>query len=125
MVSGLKVNIIKSLLVGIDINQSWFEEVASVLNCKVGTLPFKYFGLPIGGDPRIEAMWKPVVDAVRSRLSGWNNRYISIGGRNFIKICLVCITSLFFFSFFKALLGIISKLESIFKNFLWGLGRGI
>ena len=38
--SGLKVNFSKSLLVGINIGDSWLVEAASLLNCKVGKIPF-------------------------------------------------------------------------------------
>jgi len=37
--SGLKVNFHKSLLVGINIGESWLSEAASILNCKVGKIP--------------------------------------------------------------------------------------
>jgi hypothetical protein len=50
--SGLKVNFNKSMLVGINIAESWLNEAASILNCKVGKVPFLYLGLSIGGNPR-------------------------------------------------------------------------
>ncbi|PNY01091.1 cysteine-rich receptor-like protein kinase, partial [Trifolium pratense] len=46
--SGLKVNFNKSMLVGVNIPDSWLSEVASALCCKVGKIPFLYLGLPIG-----------------------------------------------------------------------------
>ncbi|GAU11147.1 hypothetical protein TSUD_197710 [Trifolium subterraneum] len=45
--SGLKVNFNKSMLVGVNILDSWLEEAASVLSCRVGKIPFLYLGLPI------------------------------------------------------------------------------
>ncbi|GAU43931.1 hypothetical protein TSUD_135790 [Trifolium subterraneum] len=50
--SGLKVNFNKSMLVGVNISDSWLGEVASALGCKVGKVPFLYPVLSIGGDPR-------------------------------------------------------------------------
>jgi hypothetical protein len=50
-VSGLKVNIHKNMLVGVNVAESWLAEAASVLGCSVGRIPFLYLGLPIGGDP--------------------------------------------------------------------------
>ena len=47
-VSDLKVNFYKSMLTGINIIALWLSKAASVLNCRVGTLPFMYLGLPIG-----------------------------------------------------------------------------
>ena len=46
--SGLKVNFNKSMLVGINIPDSWLGEAVSVLCCRVGKIPFLYLGLPIG-----------------------------------------------------------------------------
>ncbi|XP_024640828.1 uncharacterized protein [Medicago truncatula] len=68
--SGLKVNFHKSSLVGVNIYDSWLSEAASVLGCKVGKIPFLYLGLSIGGDPRRLLFWEPVVDRIKSRLSG-------------------------------------------------------
>jgi hypothetical protein len=70
--SGLKVNFNKSLLVGINISDSWLYEAATVLSCKVGKIPFMYLGLPIGGNPRRLKFWEPIVNRIKSRLSGWN-----------------------------------------------------
>ncbi|KEH16435.1 hypothetical protein MTR_0186s0100 [Medicago truncatula] len=49
-ISGLKVNFNKSMLTGVNISDSWLSEAALVLNCRKGTIPFVYLGLPIGGD---------------------------------------------------------------------------
>jgi mannosylglycoprotein endo-beta-mannosidase len=52
LMSGLKVNFNKSMLVGVNISDSWLREAAAALRCRVGGIPFLYLGLPIGGDPR-------------------------------------------------------------------------
>jgi hypothetical protein len=36
LISGLKVNIHKCLLVGINVAESWLPDAANVLSCKVG-----------------------------------------------------------------------------------------
>jgi hypothetical protein len=70
VMSGLKVNFHKSLLVGVNIADSWLNEAASILNCKVGKVPFMYLGLSIGGDPRRLAFGDPVFNTIKSRLTG-------------------------------------------------------
>jgi hypothetical protein len=52
LMSGLKVNFHKSMLVGVNIADSWLHEAASALCCKVGNVSFLYLGLSIGGDSR-------------------------------------------------------------------------
>jgi len=68
-ISGLKVNFHKSMLTGVNISDSWLTEAASVMNCRRGTIPFIYLGLPIGGDSRKLSFWKPVVDHIVTCLS--------------------------------------------------------
>jgi hypothetical protein len=52
LMSGLKVNFHKSMLVGVNITDSWLHEAATALRCRVGKVSFLYLGLPIGGDSR-------------------------------------------------------------------------
>ena len=47
---GLKVNFDKSMLVRINITDSWSYEAATILHCKIGSVLFMYLGLLFGGD---------------------------------------------------------------------------
>ena len=47
--SGLKVNFNKSMLTGVNISDSWLAEASMVMNCRTGSIPFLYLGIPIGG----------------------------------------------------------------------------
>jgi hypothetical protein len=118
--SGLKVNFQKSLLVGVNISDSWLTEAASILNCKVGKIPFLYLGLSIGGDPRKLVFWEPAVANIKSRLLGWQSRFLSFGGRLTLLKSVLSSIPVYALSFFKAPSGIISLIESIFNNFFWG-----
>jgi len=120
--SGLKVNFHKSLLVGVNIGDSWLIEAASILNCKVGKIPFLYLGLSIGGDPRRLSFWEPVMNVIKSRLSGWQSRFLSFGGRLVLLKYVLTSLPVYTLSFFKAPSGIISTLESMFKFFF---GEGV
>ncbi|GAU29337.1 hypothetical protein TSUD_227080 [Trifolium subterraneum] len=119
-VSGLKINFHKSMLFGVNVNDSWLHEAASVLRCKHGRLPFLYLGLPIGGDARKLQFWYPLVDKIRNRLSGWKCKHLSMGGRLILLKSVLSSMPVYFLSFFKAPAGIISSLNSIFCQFLWG-----
>ncbi|GAU20182.1 hypothetical protein TSUD_352460 [Trifolium subterraneum] len=70
-VSELNVNFHKSMLVGVNIGDSWLSEAASVLGCKMGKVPFVYLGLPVGGDPCCLSFWDPVVSSIRTRKMAW------------------------------------------------------
>ena len=119
-ISGLKVNFNKSMLFGVNVNESWLHEAASVMSCKHGCLPFLYLGLPIGGDPWKLQFWYMLVDRIRNRLSGWKCRNLSLGGRLVLLKSVMSSVPVYFLSFFKAPSGIISSLDSIFQLFFLG-----
>ncbi|XP_045797669.1 uncharacterized protein LOC123891830 [Trifolium pratense] len=100
--SGLKVNFSKSMLVGVNISDSWLGEAASVLRCKVGKIPFLYLGLQIGGDPRRLSFWDPVMHRIKNRLSGWKSRFLSFGGRLVLLRSVLTSLPVYALSFFKA-----------------------
>ncbi|KAK2433359.1 hypothetical protein QL285_018637 [Trifolium repens] len=118
--SGLKVNFNKSMLVGVNIPDSWVSEAASVLRCRVGRIPFLYLGLPIGGNPRRLAFWDPVVTRLKTRLSGWKSRFLSFGGRLVLIKSVLTSLPVYALSFFKAPSGIISSIDSLLIKFFWG-----
>ena len=52
LASGLKINFHKSKLAGIGVDRFSLNTYAKNLNCKTMSIPFKYFGLEVGGNPR-------------------------------------------------------------------------
>ena len=121
VMTGLKVNFHKSLLVGINIADFWLNDATSILHCKVGKVPFLYLSLSIGGDPRRLVFWDLVLHTIKSRLLGWQSRFLSFGG--WLVLVKSALTSLPVYAlfFFKVQSGIISSIESIFK-ICFGLG---
>jgi len=117
--SGLKVNFQKSMSVGVNIHDSWLVEAASILNCKLGRAPFLYLGLPIGGDPQKLKFCQPLIGRIKSRLSGWKSRNLSLGGRLVLLKSVLSSLPVYFLSFFKAPACIISSIESIFNFYFF------
>lgn len=52
LVSGLKVNFLKSSLMGVNVDEYFLNVAASFLFCSIGKVPFKFLGLPVGANPR-------------------------------------------------------------------------
>ena len=118
--SGLKVNFHKSELVGINVPQSWLHEAVDVLNCKIGSLPILYVGLPVGGDSRRLHFWNPVVNCIKSRLSRWKSKHLSFGARLVLLKSILTSLPVYALSFFKAPSGIIASIESFLIRFFLG-----
>jgi len=86
----------------------------------VGTIPFLYLGLPIGGDPRRLAFWEPLMSTIKTKLSKWQSCFLSFGGRLILLKSVLTSLPVYALFFFKAPSGIISSIETLFKNFFWG-----
>ncbi|KAJ0619222.1 putative RNA-directed DNA polymerase [Helianthus annuus] len=79
--SGLKVNFSKSKVFGVGVGNEEVTNMASILGCERGSLPFTYLGLLVGSNMGLVKNWKPVIDRFESKLSLWKARTLSFGGR--------------------------------------------
>ncbi|CAJ2677955.1 unnamed protein product [Trifolium pratense] len=122
LVSGLRINFVKSKLYGINIDVNFLEAGSSFLSCSSDSIPFKFLGIPVGANPRRRETWKSVVDVISNKLSSWSSRQLSIGGRITLINSVLASMPLYFFSFFKAPSCILKQLVRIQRNFLWGGG---
>ncbi|XP_028246703.1 uncharacterized protein LOC114424032 [Glycine soja] len=61
LVSDLKINLSKSGFGAFGVSDGWKNVAAEYLNCSLLTLPFTYFGVPIGANPRSSQTWDPII----------------------------------------------------------------
>ena len=97
--------------------------VAALIRCQVGSFPFNYLGIPIGGNPRSVALWKPVVDKFRSKLSIWKNKLLSFNGRLTLLKSVLANLPIYFMFIFRMPASVVAELEKIKTQFLWGDGE--
>ncbi|KAJ0561825.1 putative RNA-directed DNA polymerase [Helianthus annuus] len=120
LVSGLRVNLSKSSIYGVGVDEGEVHAMASILRCKIGSFPFKHLGLQVGANMNLVKNWKPVVDIFKKRLSVWKASTLSYGGRiTLIKSVLSALPT-YYFSLYKAPMKVIKQLERLRKDFLWG-----
>ena len=111
--SGLKINLEKSSIVGINTNQEMVSQLASVLDCQETEWPLSYLGLPLGGNPNSIGFWDPVVEKVARRLDGWKKACLSFGRRiTLIQSCSSHIPS-YFLSLFRIPSLVAKRLEKL------------
>jgi len=67
-VSGLKINLDKSVLVLVGLVDN-MDELAGILGCGVSSLPLKYLGLPLGAPFKNKSSWDEVVGKIERRLA--------------------------------------------------------
>jgi len=79
-VSGLNVNLAKSLLVPVG-NVDNIAELASILGCGTSSLPLKYLGMPLGVRHKAKFIWDDIVVKMERHLANWQKLYLSEGAR--------------------------------------------
>ena len=58
---------IEIVLVG-EVNN--LDSLDNILHCKVGSLPMKYLGLPLGTLFKTTSIWNPILEKMEKKLSG-------------------------------------------------------
>ncbi|GJV50353.1 RNA-directed DNA polymerase, eukaryota, reverse transcriptase zinc-binding domain protein [Tanacetum coccineum] len=120
LASGLKINIHKSNIYGIGVNEDEVYNMASNAGCIAGNIPFNYLGLPIGSNMKSIASWKMLIDHFRSRLSTWKASLLSIGGRLTLIKSVLGSLGIYYLLVFRAPESVLNDLERIRSNFFWG-----
>jgi hypothetical protein len=87
--SGLRINFHKSEVMVLGSTDLEQEAIANLLNCKKGSFPFTYLGLPIS-DRAIKASdWGPLTTRVGRRADPWMGKFMSSAARlTLINACL-------------------------------------
>ncbi|RVX21695.1 Transposon TX1 uncharacterized 149 kDa protein [Vitis vinifera] len=74
-ISGLKVNLDKSNIYGINLEQNHLSRLAELLDCKASGWPIHYLGPLLGGNPKACGFWDPVIERILKRLDGWQRLF--------------------------------------------------
>ncbi|GJY99671.1 RNA-directed DNA polymerase, eukaryota [Tanacetum coccineum] len=77
--SGLHINLHKSKLLGLAVENDLVNLAANSIGCMTLSLPFSYLGVNIGGHMSRISSWDVVIDKVLKRLSKWKMKVLSVG----------------------------------------------
>ena len=110
--TGLKVNVGKSEIVPVgEVNN--LDALANILHCRVGSLPMKYLGMPLGTSFKTASIWNPILEKMEKQLSGWKRLYLSKGGRLMLLKSTLSSLPMYFLSLFTIPKVVAARLESI------------
>ncbi|GJT47412.1 RNA-directed DNA polymerase, eukaryota, reverse transcriptase zinc-binding domain protein [Tanacetum coccineum] len=117
-VSGLKINMGKSKIMGVHVDNAKVSRAAVKLGCLILKAHFSYLGSIVGGDMNKLQTWNDIVDRVKRRLSKWKMTTLSIRGRLTLVKSVLGSIPIFHMAMFKVLSGVLRTLESIRSHFL-------
>jgi hypothetical protein len=75
------------------------NEYRHLFGCEIGSLPFKYLGIPIHYRRLLNSEWKPVEDLFEKKLACWIGKLLYYGDR--LVLINSILTSLPMFIFFS------------------------
>ncbi|GKA11128.1 RNA-directed DNA polymerase, eukaryota [Tanacetum coccineum] len=79
--SGLRINMLKSKLMGISVSSDKVDQAAKKIGCAILQVPFSYLGSKVGCLMSRIQSWSEIVNNILTRLSKWKLKTLSIGGR--------------------------------------------
>ena len=119
----MKVNVGKSEIVLVEeVNN--LAKLASILQCRTGSSPMKYLGMPLETSFKTASIWNPILEKMEKNLSRWKHLYLSKGGRFTLLKCTLSSLPTYFLSLFTIPKVVVAKMERIQRNFLWGSSEG-
>nr|GEX31397.1 RNA-directed DNA polymerase, eukaryota [Tanacetum cinerariifolium] len=120
LASGLKINIQKSQVLGVGIPRNIVNQAASLIGCAVMQNPFMYLGVMVGDSMSRKLAWADTVQKLRSWLSKWKVKTLSIGGRLTLLKSVLGASPLYNMSIYKVPKGVLKEMEAIRYNFFNG-----
>ncbi|GJW23038.1 RNA-directed DNA polymerase, eukaryota, reverse transcriptase zinc-binding domain protein [Tanacetum coccineum] len=120
LASGLRMNLHKSKLMGIAIENDKIARAANKIGCLTLKSPFSYLGIKVGGLMSRVNSWDKVVDSLYARLSKWKMKTLSIGGRLTLLKSVLGSMPIYYMSLFKVPSQVLKKMEAIRSHFFNG-----
>ncbi|GKA00908.1 RNA-directed DNA polymerase, eukaryota, reverse transcriptase zinc-binding domain protein [Tanacetum coccineum] len=120
LVSGLKINVNKSKLLGVGVSDVDVVDMAKVLGCGVSKLPMMYLGVPVGGNMGRCENWNRIIQKFTSKLSQWKARFLSVGGRLTLLKSVVGSLPTYYMSLYLMPATVRKKLEAMRNRFFLG-----
>lgn len=119
IISCLKVNLYKSSLIGINLENDYTSGLANVIFYRSDTFLVNYLRLPLGANLSRLSTWKPVLSTIIAKLSIWKGKFLSMARRMCMIKSVLSSLLLYYMSIFPMPKGITKVISSINCSFLW------
>ncbi|GKB76698.1 RNA-directed DNA polymerase, eukaryota [Tanacetum coccineum] len=120
LASGLKINMQKSHIMGVGVADVLIQQVASSIGCAIMKTPFRYLGVLVGNNTLRCSAWTDTIHKLRSRLSKWKVKTLSVGGRLTLLKSVLGASPIYNLSIYKAPITVLKEMERIRSNFFKG-----
>lgn len=119
LMTGLKINFEKSMVIGIGITDNHRNQIAKVLGSRTKDFPFNYLGLPLRSGRLKQQDWVQLIERIAKKLSSWKGKLLSIAGRATLLNSVITPIVSYWMSNFSIPCCIIRRIDKMRRAFLW------
>jgi hypothetical protein len=95
------------------------RNLSNILGFERKTLPTKYLGVPLMDQVGKKSTWESIINKLQDRVKRWTYRALNFAGRLVLTKAVLQAIPTYLLSVFPAPAGILQKIRSIQRNFLW------
>jgi hypothetical protein len=117
--SGLKINFQKSEVYCFGNANNNKDAYAEIFTCPIKNLPMSYLGVPIDHKKLSNSQWAKIEEKFEKKLSVWQGRYLSLGGRLTLINSSLSNIPLYMLSLYLAPSSILKKMDIFRRRLLW------
>ena len=85
---------------------------------------FTYLGVPIFKSSIKTKNWNPIIEKLKAKIQKWGASWLTLAGKLVLLKYVMSNIPIYQSSILLAPSSVISKIETLFKNFLWEGGKG-
>ena len=122
--SGMDFNLEKSSVFFFNIHLAVQRHLTEVLGFKRSTLPSKYLGVPLTDKPWHKSHWEKLITKLTDKCNHWTNRVLNLAGRMVMTKAVLQAIPHYMLSILPAPQGILQKIRTMQRNFLWSGNSG-
>jgi hypothetical protein len=119
----LKINVHKSEVFCFGHAKEMQDDYKILFGCEIGSLPFRYLGIPIHFRRLRNGEWKPIEDRFEKKLSSWIGKLLSYGDHLILINSVLTSLPMFMLSFFEIPKGVMRRLDYFRSRFFWQSDR--
>ncbi|GJZ90239.1 putative RNA-directed DNA polymerase, eukaryota, reverse transcriptase zinc-binding domain protein [Tanacetum coccineum] len=123
LISGLKINVHKSNVLGVGVSDLDVSNMAKLIGCGVESFPMKYLGVLVGCNMARCSNWNAIIQKFSNKLSLWKARLLSAGGRLTLIKAILGNLPIYYMSIYMMPTSVQNKLESIRNKFFIGVDQ--
>lgn len=118
-ISGLKINFEKSEIVTTGDNTIQDSTIAQMMECRQGTLPMQYLGLPLSDSTLTRQAYLNLIHKIKKRLPGWAAKLLTFASRLVLVNAVLTAIPVYFMSVFNLPQWVKDEIEKTRRTFLW------